>query len=412
MNALSKIRSHCRIGSEFSFELFESTSAIPSEQWNSVVKFGSEFMQIPYLDILEKEHPENMHFHYSIIYKSQKPIAIAYFQVVDFYSENFENVFNQEIEESICVVKDYFKKHFTNHLIRSADKANIRILICGNTFISGEHGFVCLPEINKKEVFDAFEEVIDNISTIEKLRGKISVVLIKDFYSSEKSTSNELKEFKFHDFMAEPNMIVDINWNTFEEYLNGMSKKYRNRTKSVMKVGAEIEQKDFSVSDILKNSERIQELYDSVHLKAKFNLAVLSSNYFVEMKKVMKDKFAFTAYYYDNKMIGFRTSFTLKNSTEAHFIGLDYELNKELKLYQNILYDYLKEAIGSGSKQLFLGRTASEIKSTIGAEAHQLICYIRHENPLSNHFIKPIINSLKPTSWIPRNPFKEEIALG
>ena len=110
-------------------------------------------------------------------------------------------------------------------------------------------------------------------------------------------------------------------------------------------------------------------------------MASLSANYFVEMKNVLGDKFCFMAYYHNDKLIGFRTSFILENSIEAHFIGLDYEVNKTLELYQNILYDYVKEAIDNNFKQLFLGRTASEIKSTVGAEAHQLTCYIRHRNP-------------------------------
>ena len=125
------------------------------------------------------------------------------------------------------------------------------------------------------------------------------------------------------------------------------------------------------------------------------------------MKKVLGDKFNFTAYYHDQKLIGFKTTFILEHEIEAHFIGLDYSINKELDLYQNILYDYVKEAIENSSKKLLLGRTASEIKSTVWAEALELTCYIRHRNPLSNRIIKPFVDYLKPSEWIPRNPFKE-----
>jgi len=61
------------------------------------------------------------------------------------------------------------------------------------------------------------------------------------------------------------------------------------------------------------------------------------------MKKILADKFSFVAYFHGGQMIGFRTTFILKNEVEAHFIGLDYSINKELELYQNILYDYVKE---------------------------------------------------------------------
>ena len=105
-------------------------------------------------------------------------------------------------------------------------------------------------------------------------------------------------------------------------------------------------------------------------------------------------------------MVGFKTCFILKNTIEAHFIGLDYTCNKELELYQNILYDYIKITISNNKQQLFLGRTAAEIKSTVGAEAYELKCYIRHRNPLSNRIIKPFVDYLKPAQWVPRNPFK------
>ena len=202
-------------------------------------------------------------------------------------------------------------------------------------------------------------------------------------------------------------MIVAINWQTFDEYLNAMSKKYRNRAKGIVKKGLELERKNFSATEIKENAEQIQRLYNNVHLKASFRMASLSTDYFVEMKKVLKDKFNFVAYYHTGEMVGFKSSFILEKSIEAHFIGLNYEVNKELEVYQNMLYDYVKETIDSNLEQLILGRTASEIKSTVGAEAYQLTCYIRHRNPLSNHLIKPFIDSIKTTDWIPRNPFKE-----
>jgi predicted N-acyltransferase len=241
----------------------------------------------------------------------------------------------------------------------------------------------------------------------EKIHGKIAAILVKDFYTSSKNASEELKEFKYHDFLVEPNMIVNINWKTFEEYLNAMSKKYRNRAKGIVKKGLELQRKQFSANDIKEHQKEIQQLYDNVHLKAAFSMASLSTNYFVEMKKNLQDKFNFIAYYHNEKLIGFKTSFVLDTAIEAHFIGLNYEVNKELELYQNMLYDYVKEAIDHNLPQLFLGRTASEIKSTVGAEAYQLTCYIRHRNPLSNRIIKPFIDAIKPSDWIPRNPFKE-----
>jgi hypothetical protein len=393
--------------SDFAFALYDSVPAINAQDWDVVASYGSPFLKTSYLSALENQRPENMFFHYAIIYDGKTPVAIAYFQVVDFSSETFEGFIDKENTDFSCPITAYLKKYLTDRLIRTADKMNVRLLICGNAFVSGEHGFACSPEIDKTEVFDALADIIYEISRVEKTRGKISAILVKDFYTSTKQASDELKEFKYHDFLVEPNMIVTINWKTFDEYLNAMSKKYRNRAKSIVKKGLELQRKNFSANDIKENSEQIQRLYNNVHLKASFRMASLSTDYFVEMKKVLQDKFNFVAYYHNGELVGFKSSFILEESIEAHFIGLNYEVNKELELYQNMLYDYVKETIDSNFKELILGRTASEIKSTVGAEAYQLTCYIRHRNPLSNHLIKPFIDSIKTTDWIPRNPFKE-----
>lgn len=393
--------------SGFAFAVYDSVSMINTEHWNRIVGHGSEFLQLPFLTVLEREHPNNMHFHYAIIYNENKPVAIAYFQVIDFSSDSFGSSQEENSNGDSCLITDYLKKHITNHLIKSADRINTRLLICGNAFVSGEHGFTCSPDINKTEAVDALADVIYRISRAEKLRGKIAAVLVKDFYSSSIEHTKEFEEYKYHDFLVEPNMVLDIQWNSFDDYLGAMSKKYRNRAKNIVKKGTQIERRDFSVEDIQTNAAEILVLYNNVHLKAKFRMASLTPAYFAEMKKILGEKFHFVGYYFDSKMVGFRSTFILERDIEAHFIGIDYSLNKELELYQNILCDYVKEALRNNAKRLFLGRTASEIKSTLGAEALELTCYIRHRNPLSNRIIKPFVDYLKPSEWVPRNPFKE-----
>lgn len=392
---------------DFSFQLSDSVNKIKSKDWNAVAQFGSPFLNLPYLKVVENQHPDNMAFHYATIYHDEQPVAITYFQLVNFSSETFENFISPDNSEEACAITGYLKKYLTTHLLRNVSKTNVRLLICGNAFVSGEHGLACIPEINQTEIFDVLADVIYEISEAEKSRGKISAILVKDFSSSAKDVADELKEFKYHDFLVEPNMVVHVNWTSFDEYLNAMSKKYRNRAKTILKKGAELQRKHFTAKDIKDNSQQIKKLYDNVHLKATFRMASLNADYFVEMKIALKDKFNFIAYYHNEELVGFRTSFILEDSIEAHFIGLNYDINKELEVYQNILYDYIKESIEYSLPRLTLGRTASEIKSTVGAEAYQLICYIRHRNPLSNQLIKPFIDSIKTTEWIPRNPFKD-----
>jgi hypothetical protein len=95
-------------------------------------------------------------------------------------------------------------------------------------------------------------------------------------------------------------------------------------------------------------------------------------------------------------------------SLEAHYIGLDYEYNGQFNLYQNVLYGMIDEAIKNKLSKVNLGRTAAEIKTTVGAKPVDLICYIKPQNTISKLIQKPFISYLQPAEWIPRNPFKEE----
>ncbi|MEO6038321.1 MAG: GNAT family N-acetyltransferase, partial [Saprospiraceae bacterium] len=77
--------------------------------------------------------------------------------------------------------------------------------------------------------------------------------------------------------------------------------------------------------------------------------------------------------------------------------------------YLNILYDIVRLGLETGCSTIVFARTALEIKSSIGATAHSLWCYVRHQNGLVNNFTATILDYLKPVEvWQPRHPFREE----
>ena len=99
------------------------------------------------------------------------------------------------------------------------------------------------------------------------------------------------------------------------------------------------------------------------------------------------------AYFLEDKLVGFLTALVNKNALDAHFIGLDYELNKSHAIYPRILNDYVRLGIEKQVSSINLGRTASEIKTTIGANPLELSCYIKHKNPFLNSLIKPFFKT-------------------
>ena len=77
-------------------------------------------------------------------------------------------------------------------------------------------------------------------------------------------------------------------------------------------------------------------------------------------------------------------------------------------LYLNMLYDMVGCAIVNGFKHIQFGRTAMEIKSSIGAVPVNMYGLMEHNTPLINRYLDKIFRFLEPeVSWIQRHPFKE-----
>lgn len=393
-----------RLFGNYNFSCFEDINHIAEVEWERALNGANLFLSYNYLKALQLQQTDAFRFRYVLVYNRKNPIGVIYFQINDFSA----SLFGELVESQINDLKNHRSSVFQKYIEKNKNETVMRLVTCGNNFISGEHGFY-LNINHRKTRFKLLEEVIDCVSRVEKLRGKISAVLVKDFYEETFVNKDCWYCPKFIHFNGEPNMIVQIpeGLSKLDDYLAMFSKKYRNRAKGILKAGAPLVKKRLTIEDLIEHKQSIYKLYTNVFLQAKFKLAHVSENYFLDVMQQLPQQFYMDAWFLNGKMVSFAGGFYLKNEIEAHYVGFDYEINKEYDLYQNILYSYLETAILANKQRLNLGRTASEIKSTIGAKAHELICYIRPQNTVSKLILKPFIQFLQPTQWIPRNPFKE-----
>lgn len=394
-----------KLSEGFSFSLYNKASTIPEEAWENANEAKDFFLKKKYLQVTELLHEDTVSFRYVLVYKKNEPVLIAYFQINDFTAD----VFGDMVQLQLNDIQSKRAKLFEHYLDHKKDSVVMRLVTCGNNFISGEHAFAHNKLINKKQACDLMSQVTDAIGKSVKLRGKISAMLVKDFYKDCLPKSPIFND-KFMEFSVEPNMSVTIpeNVSGLADYVALFSKKYRNRAKNIFKHKENIEVKELVLEDIKKHNASVYSLYEKVFMNAKFKLVKLSYDYFTEMKRLFPKEFIVYGFFKDSELVAFNSSILLEETLEAHFIGFNYELNKEFELYQNLLYHFIELAIIHKKKVVGMGRTASEIKSTAGAKANELVCYIKPQNTVSKVILKPFISFLQPTEWIPRNPFKEE----
>ncbi|MFI5220279.1 MAG: hypothetical protein ACHQNT_12410 [Bacteroidia bacterium] len=388
-----------------SFSVYNSVNEFSTAEWNKIA--GEKiFLQTNYLQALEQSETAGISFRYVTISENKIPKAIAYFQVADLTSKELGSFIN--LENYGTVLQAAGNK--INDLLFSGSKySSNNLLVCGSLFVSGEYGIAAdnkfLPI-----TFNLFSEIIETISEgITQTGGRVIACTVKDFYEDKDKAANVLTKNNFHRMVVDPNMIFKVRsgWKTFDDYLEAMSAKYRLRANNSMKKIEHVRIKYLNDVEIEKEKDSIDKLYLNVQKKAPVRIVRANINYFGCLKKYLKDQFVFRAFYIEGKMIAFTSGVKHNGHYEAHFIGIDYHYNQSHSIYQNILYDFIHEAIKSRSEELYFGRTAMEIKSTVGAVAHPLFSYFRFSNSLLNRLVKPFIPKEENKSWIPRNPFKE-----
>jgi hypothetical protein len=392
-----------QLGTGYEMHMYRNAEDINEAEWEALNHSGNLFTSLKFLRGQQFTAPPEMSFIYIIIRKGKKNIAGYVFQSIHLSVEVLTDVLAPLTKQKSIV------GHMSEWLTRCREEKGMRVLICGNNFVSGEHGVLTAKGSNSAEAFSLLPEVVKTIVQKVAKPVKFSVILVKDYYASHKQKPEVLLTKKrYHSFGVEPEMILKINpeWNVFDDYLAAMSKKYRNRTKSVLRHSSQLVEHHLDEESLRSVINDIYPLYAKMHQKARFRLAALTPHYFVEMKRLFPAQFGVKMYTLNGKAVGFRSFFLNGEQLEAHFIGVDYHLNKEHDIYNRILYDFVDDTIKTGRNELLLGRTAAEIKSTIGATAHNLTCYIRHRNSFSNQIIRPFIDYLKPSEWTPRNPFR------
>jgi len=379
--------------SQLTARIFNSINSITENDWVLLNCSSNIYFDPDFLKAFEASNP-NISFKYIIIYDGKKAIGLANIQIISLGVD----VILKNIK-----ISNFAKKTF--HFLLC--KYPIKILFCGNVFLSGEHGIFLNQSINKYEVFSIISKTIETLSSLKENR-PLHAIFIKDFYQNSLKISDHLLKYGYVKMPVEPNMIFKLNpnWKNFEDYTNDLKSKYRIKVNKADKTSIELTARLFNEDDFKIYKDELQQLYENTIANANFNAQVLNLNTYIKLRAFYKDDFIVKAYFIEDKLIGFLSALANNNKLDAHFIGLDYELNKTHAIYPRILNDYVRLAIEKEVSQINFGRTASEIKSTIGAIPENLVCYTRHRRNFINRLLTPFINQVKLKDFKQHSPFK------
>lgn len=374
----------------YTLRIFQSVADLP-ENWDLVIGNHNILLSGEYFRALENSRPQNMECYFVGFFKENELIGGALFQYLNFIQhKTFQN------NAIFCSIRNFVAKKFSRD-----------VMILGNNMLTGQNGFYFdASKITSEEVIPLLEEAVYKM---QKEIRKTSLIIYKDYQSNFVKYFEGEKHRKYFRFSVQPNMILRIreNWNNFDDYINDFSKKYRARAKTAKKKLEGIIKKELQLDMIRKYQSEMNVLYQNVAENAPFNTFFLRENHFESMKENLGENFRVFGYFSNEKLIGFYTMILNNKDIDTYFLGYEKECQKEKQIYLNMLFDMVEFGIDQQFERIIFGRTALEIKSTIGAEPVEIFGLIKHNNFIINPFMKTIFPSISPkTEWIQRKPFK------
>lgn len=379
--------------------LRRSIEEIDAPRWDGLAEGHGLFLQRSFLGAMEASSSEDQSPRYALFEDEEGHArGIACFQIARFQGQPLGALL-------ACRARAFF----TRRLKVLRDPLSYWLIVCGNPSITGEHGFVFDDGVEEAWAIKGLMSAARQIQEEQESLGRRVALLIKDLLPGAESIAEHLPKHGFADLHTEPSMILSLDegWGSMDDYLQALTSKFRVKARRAFSKSKALEVRPLSPEDLEGLSKRIDQLYHGVVERAGFRLGEFSAESLKRLQLQLKDRFILLGYFLGEQLVGFLSGFVNDDSLEAHLVGIDYKINRAHGIYPRMLYDYLKIALERRLSQVHYGRTAQEIKSTLGAVPVPTRCFVRHSCPAFNAFLPLLARSINPGEFPTRRPFKE-----
>ena len=284
---------------------------------------------------------------------------------------------------------------------RVTGKLSLRVSVVGQMLTSGGHGsfgFGALSAAVLSRLLDALAGQLTSGA------GGVSAVVIKDHFPADAGVGDRLRARGFEPLHADPVMELDLRDHTSPaEYLAALTSKYRVRYRRARAKAEGITRRRLAPDEVRRRIDRIYALHRATRRGADVNFVELDRPYFVWLS----ERAAIHGYFDGERLIGFTTALQQGNTYHAHYLGLEEAYNHSHHLYHNMLFDLLEDALRTSATVLDYGRTALEIKSSVGARPRSTALLVTTRYAWLNRLLPSVLSFFHtPTHWTERSPFR------
>ncbi len=397
----SAVRQRCSVAAKRRFALFSNID-VAAADWDLAAPAGDMFLSRCYLRALQDCLPPGMRMGYLVFYENDEPIGVALLQWAYFDGR-------RQVRQVSAERGDWLQQpiQLSKRLIINSIRGHL--LVCGNLLLTGEHGFYFdkskITESHSAHLLcQALKEVARQSSPA------VAGVLVKDVAPGHGVERQVLRRERYWEFCIQPNMVLPLPYRRFEEYLEAMTTKYRTRAKRAFKKAAALERRRLRLHELRQQVPELHRLYLSVARRSDFHIVDLHEDYLPALQCALSERFHLVGWYRQKQLVGFHTAVENGSDLEAHFLGYEESINAEHQLYLNMLYELVRLGIERSCQRVVFGRTALEIKSSVGAVPHTLYNYLQPQTATLRRLGGALLHYLMPAEqWVERHPFKKAL---
>lgn len=381
------------------YRIVERIDDVDTGTWDGLVAGGSLFMQRPVLAAMEATLPAGMRHAYLVLRREGQPVLAVAFQHFVVSHEQLE-LGAAEAESRGAAVVRRVRKYLLGALGR-------RVLICGDLFTCGEHGWAFAPAVTADERWTLLAQAVAHMRG--RTGWKSDFVVLKDLPEADGNAQQMLGAHAFFRVPTEPSMTLSFDpaWSTMADYLHALKAKYRKAARRCLDDLEAAGMRPVPVVDLDAMAPALNALYAQVERHADVRFGVLKVDHLPKLAEALgEDRFRCTAIMRGDKALGFAATLRDGETAIAHIVGFDYAANAQAPVYLGLLYTIVSDALALGCRRIAFGRTALEPKARLGAQPETMRAYVRHRNPLVNGFARFLLNFMGQHQPPQRNPFR------
>ena len=358
--------------------VFRKIEEIPPGVWKDV--FPDVLENYTFFKSLDESGFQQFSFYYILVYEDGEVAGVTSCFLMSYPLET-------TVQGPLHTVMALIKRIFPEAL-------NLRALICGLPMDQGRMGIrSARSEVVVGEILACMERIARE--------NKIGILAFKDFGLEYGKVLAPLKGQGFYKFQNLPSTDMNLNFNTFEEYLKTLSRVSRDGLKRKLKKLNAGPQFDLEITHRL-TPQALSEVYalylQTVH-QADVQFETVPQKFFERVAENMPDETHFFLWRMDGRMVAFAYCLVSKGHFLDFYLGFDYAIAHEYHLYFVRFRDMMQWCLENKMKKYEMGATGYEAKRRLGFQMIPVYIYAKHRNCWINPFFNLLCYALRPENF-------------